>query len=69
MMTDTGIIAKIEGIEPDAIPQTTATPKSLRISCNTVQGISLAVHLTEAAALELTAALNTHFYGPSHRIT
>jgi hypothetical protein len=68
MMSETGIITRVEEIGSDtiAIPLLSVTPKSLLIVCQTVHG-PLNVRISEDAALQLAETLNTHFCGRSYR--
>jgi hypothetical protein len=68
MMTETGIITRVEEIGSDAIaiPLMSVTPKSLLIVCQTVHG-PLNVRISKDAAHQLAEALNTHFCECSDR--
>jgi hypothetical protein len=70
MMTETGIITRVEEIGSDAIaiPLMSVMPKSLLIACQTDHG-PLSVRISEDAALQLAETLNTHFCGRSYRIS
>jgi hypothetical protein len=60
------LITRVLLIEAGAIPLMSNTPKFLRIGVETIHG-PLDVRISESAALELTAELNTHFQGPGYR--
>jgi hypothetical protein len=56
--SQTEVIIEVLGIEADPVPQTSITPKSLRIRSRTTTGL-LDVHISEDAARELIGALVT----------
>ena len=62
IMPETGVITSIEDIGADAIaiPLISVMPKSMRIACQTIHG-PLDVRISEDAALQLRATLDTHF--------
>jgi hypothetical protein len=57
--SSTEVIIEVLDIEADPAPQTSITPKSLRIRARTATG-QLDVHISQAAAAELAAALARH---------
>jgi hypothetical protein len=60
--SETEVIIEVLDIEADPVPQTSITPKSLRIRARTTTG-QLDVHISQAAAAELAEALVRHLQG------